>query len=85
MNDFRPFHLIGNMKNHDTTPSSGNVHPLPLSYYIKQNIASRTTLWRWHQQGLKILRVVGRSYLCPKELTRFMESKHEEAADEAAK
>jgi len=72
-----PFQLIGNMNNHDIIPSSGNAHPLPLSYYVGLNIASRSTLWRWSQEGLKILKVGGRSYLSAAELTRFMEEKHE--------
>ena len=67
------------MNNHNTTSSSGTVHPLPLSYYVNQNIASRSTLWRWGQKGLKILKVGGRAYLSPIELTRFMEAEHEEA------
>jgi hypothetical protein len=70
------------MKIHDTTSSPGYVHPMPLTYYIDLNIASRATLWRWRQQGLKILKVGGRAYLAPSELTRFMEAKHEEAANE---
>ena len=60
------------MKIDNTTPSPGAFHPLPLSYYIKQRIASRSTLWRWSQEGLRILRVGGRTYLSPSELTRFM-------------
>lgn len=73
------------MKNHDTISSPSNVHPMPLTYYIDLNIASRATLWRWRQQGLKILKVGGRAYLAPSELTRFMEAKHEEAANETVK
>jgi hypothetical protein len=49
------------------------VHPLPLSYYIQNGIASRATLWRWGNQGLRILRVGGRSYIHPSDLTAFME------------
>ena len=51
----------------------GGVHPLPLSYYIQNGIASRATLWRWGKQGLRILRVGGRSYIHPADLTAFME------------
>ena len=53
-------------------PAKG-VHPLPLSYYINNGIASRATLWRWGKQGLRILRVGGRSYIHPSDLTAFME------------
>ena len=49
------------------------VHPLPLSYFINLGIASRATLWRWGKQGLRILRVGGRSYIHPADLTAFME------------
>ena len=48
------------------------VHPLPLSYYIQNGIASRATLWRWGKLGLRILRVGGRSYIHPADLTAFM-------------
>jgi len=65
------------MKNHETSSSVSAAHPLPLSYFINQNIASRSTLWRWGREGLRILRVGGRSYICPLELTKFMVSKHE--------
>ena len=53
-------------------PAMG-VHPLPLSYFINLGIASRATLWRWGKQGLRILRVGGRSYIHPADLTAFME------------
>ena len=49
------------------------VHPLPLSYYVENGIASRATLWRWGKQGLRILRVGHRSYIHPSDLTSFME------------
>ena len=52
--------------------AAGGVHPLPLSYYIQNGIASRATLWRWGKQGLRILRVGGRSYIPPADLTAFM-------------
>lgn len=68
---------IGVMESYSTSSSLAVVHPLPLSYYIKKRIASRSTLWRWSQEGLKILKVGGRSYLSPSELTRFMEEKHQ--------
>ena len=67
------------MTTHANEPSRGNAHPLPLSYYIAQNIASRSTLWRWSREGLKLLRVGGRTYLAADELTRFMEAKHKAA------
>ena len=53
--------------------AAGGIHPLPLSYYIQKSIASRATLWRWGKQGLRILRVGGRSYIHPADLTAFME------------
>jgi len=53
--------------------AAGGLHPLPLSYYIRNGIASRATLWRWGKQGLRILRVGGRSYIHPADLTAFME------------
>ena len=53
--------------------AAGGVHPLPLSYYIQNGIASRATLWRWGKQGLRILRVGGRSYIHSADLTAFME------------
>jgi hypothetical protein len=53
--------------------AAGGVHPLPLSYFIQTGIASRATLWRWGKQGLRILRVGGRSYIHPSDLTAFME------------
>ena len=53
--------------------AAGGVHPLPLSYFIQNGIASRATLWRWGKQGLRILRVGGRSYIHPSDLTAFME------------
>ena len=53
--------------------AAGGVHPLPLNYYIQNGIASRATLWRWGKQGLRILRVGGRSYIHPADLTAFME------------
>ena len=68
---------IGVMKTDNTALSSGEVHPLPLSYYTKQQIASRSTFWRWSKEGLRILRVGGRTYLSPSELTRFMLEKDE--------
>ena len=48
------------------------MHPLPLSYYIQNGIALRATLWRWGKQGLRILRVGGRSYIYAADLTAFM-------------
>ena len=66
------------MNNHAIESSRGNEHPLPLSHYIDLHIASRSTLWRWNKEGLKILKVGGRSYISPAEITRFMEAKHEE-------
>ena len=60
-------------------PAKG-VHPLPLSYYINNGIASRATLWRWGKQGLRILRVGGRSYIHPADLTAFMEREAANAA-----
>ena len=53
--------------------AAGGVHPLPFSYFIQNGIASRATLWRWGKQGLRILRVGGRSYIHPSDLTAFME------------
>ncbi len=60
--------------------AAGDVHPLPLSYYIQNGIASRATLWRWGKQGLRILRVGGRSYIHPSDLTAFMEREASNAA-----
>jgi hypothetical protein len=60
-------------------PAKG-VHPLPLSYFINLGIASRATLWRWGKQGLRILRVGGRSYIHPADLTAFMEREAANAA-----
>ena len=56
------------------------VHLMPLSYYINNGIASRATLWRWGKQGLRILRVGGRSYIHPADLTAFMEREAANAA-----
>ena len=78
MNDFCPFNPYSKMEDHHITSSTGTVHPLPISYYVKQSIASRSTLWRWRQEGLRILKVGGRAYISPTELVRFMEKKHEE-------
>ncbi len=57
---------------HSNWERSGGVHPLPLSYYIQNGIALRATLWRWGKQGLRILRVGGRSYIYAADLTAFM-------------
>ena len=60
--------------------AGGGIHPLPRSYYIQNGIASRATLWRWGKQGLRILRVGGRSYIHPADLTAFMEREAANAA-----
>jgi len=60
--------------------AAAGVHPLPLSYYVENGIASRATLWRWGKQGLRILRVGGRSYIHPADLTAFMEREASSAA-----
>ena len=46
--------------------------PMPLSFYEKLGIASRTTIWRWEKLGLRIIREGGRTYLIPSDLREFL-------------
>jgi len=46
--------------------------PMPLGFYTNLNIASRTTIWRWEKEGLRIVREGGRTFLIPDDLVAFL-------------
>ncbi|MGE4615297.1 MAG: hypothetical protein AAEJ46_13260 [Planctomycetota bacterium] len=46
--------------------------PLPIDFYVGLNIASRSTLWRWQQDGLKVLKEGNRIYVVPADLRAFL-------------
>ena len=46
--------------------------PLPISFYTGLDIASRSTLWRWQQAGLTVLKEGNRIYVVPADLRAFL-------------
>lgn len=46
--------------------------PMPIRFYSDHGIASRTTIWRWEKEGLRIVREGGRTYLIPDDLVAFL-------------
>ena len=52
--------------------------PMPLGFYTNLNIASRTTIWRWEKEGLRVVREGGRTYLIPEDLRTFLTRNAEE-------
>jgi hypothetical protein len=52
--------------------------PLPIDFYTGLNIASRSTLWRWQQAGLKVLKEGNRIYVVPADLVAFLARNAEE-------
>ena len=52
--------------------------PLPIDFYVGLNIASRSTLWRWQQDGLKVLKEGNRIYVVPADLRTFLTRNAEE-------
>ena len=52
--------------------------PLPIDFYAGLNIASRSTLWRWQQDGLKVLKEGNRIYVVPADLRAFLTRNAEE-------
>ncbi len=51
--------------------------PLPINFYTDTlKIASRTTLWQWGKEGLRMTRVGGRVFLA--DLQRFMNERRGE-------
>jgi hypothetical protein len=55
--------------------------PMPLGFYTNLNIASRTTIWRWEKEGLRIVREGGRTYLIPDDLVAFLTRNAEETVN----
>jgi len=51
--------------------------PLPISFYTEQDIASRSTLWRWQQAGLKVFKEGNRVYVTPEDLKVFLQRSSE--------
>ena len=51
--------------------------PLPISFYTGQDIASRSTIWRWQQAGLKVLKEGNRVYVTPEDLKDFLQRSSE--------
>ena len=51
--------------------------PMPLSFYVNLKIASRTLLWRWEKDGLRVLRKGGRTYITPDDLSAFLSGNNE--------
>ena len=47
--------------------------PLPVSFYTGLDIASRSTLWRWQQAGLTVLKVGNRVYVTPEDMKAFLQ------------
>ncbi len=45
---------------------------MPLAFYAGIGIASRSTLWRWEAEGLRIIRKGGRTYVQPADLRAFL-------------
>tara|TARA_B100001146_G_C15981588_1_gene348602 strand:+ start:264 stop:440 length:177 start_codon:yes stop_codon:yes gene_type:complete len=52
--------------------------PMPLGFYTDLNIASRTTIWRWEKEGLRVVRKGGRTYLSPEDFRAFITRKDHE-------
>ena len=53
--------------------------PLPISFYTGLAIASRSTLWRWQQAGLKVLKEGNRVYVTPEDVKAFLQRNKESA------
>jgi hypothetical protein len=47
--------------------------PLPISFYTGLDIASRSTLWRWQQAGLTVLKEGNRVYVTPEDMKAFLQ------------
>ncbi len=47
--------------------------PQPFSFYTRLDIASRSTLWRWQQAGLTVLKVGNRVYVTPEDMKAFLQ------------
>ena len=50
--------------------------PLPIEHYIRTQNTSRTTIWRWEIQGLRILHVGGKRFIRPSDWSAFCEGQH---------
>ena len=53
--------------------------PLPISFYTGLDIASRSTLWRWQQAGLTVLKEGNRVYVTPEDVKAFLQRNKESA------
>lgn len=60
-----------------------NDTPLPAEYYQRRQGVSRTTLWRWERNGLRILHVGGKRFIRPSDWTNFIESRHAQGQSDA--
>jgi len=53
--------------------------PMPIDFYVNQlQITSRSTLWQWSKEGLRMTRVGGRVFLSQADLQRFMNERTKE-------
>lgn len=57
--------------------------PMPLGFFTDHNIASRTTIWRWEKEGLRVIRKGGRSYVIPEELRDFLVTRDSSEVEES--
>ena len=50
--------------------------PLPVEHYMQTQNTSRTTIWRWEKEGLRILHVGGKRFIRPSDWNSFLENQH---------
>lgn len=50
--------------------------PLPVEHWMRTHNTSRTTIWRWEAQGLRILHVGGKRFIRPSDWNAFLEGQH---------
>lgn len=50
--------------------------PLPVEHWMRTTNTSRTTIWRWETQGLRILHVGGKRFVRPSDWNAFLETQH---------
>jgi hypothetical protein len=55
--------------------------PLPIEHYMRTKNTSRTTLWRWENEGLRILHVGGKRFIRPSDWSAFLEQQHAKAKE----
>jgi len=58
--------------------------PLPVAFWQKTSGVSRTSLWRWEREGLRILHAGGKRFIRPSDWAAFIEQQHRKVAKPAS-